>query len=464
MSGNRARSEQTLVEACVQWATIRIDAQVFRPGMRLPSIRALARQQRVSPFTVVEAYGRLVASGYLEARQGSGFYVRRRTGPRLPARDRCSPIDLRWLLRHMLDSSSARGPGLGVLPASWLDGVQLGAALRSLGRQSPGRWLDSGKPQGFEPLRAVLQQRLAQLDVLAYPDQIVLTTGVTHALDLVLRAMVSPGDAVLVLDPSWFGALGMLAARGVRALGVPCTARGPDLAALERLAREEQPRLLILSSAAQNPTGLSLSREAAARILDVAARFDLQVFEDDVYADLCAAPIGRLAAADQLDRVIYAASFSKTLAANIRVGFLACRSDLALSLADAKILSGFTTPELNERVVHKLLVEGRYTRHVEALRARLGEHRTAARTALERAGFEIFGDPAEGMFLWVNTRTDTNELAVACRDEGLLLAPGSLFSPQQTPSNWMRFNVTAPLDEAMAALLRSVRRSRHRVT
>jgi DNA-binding transcriptional MocR family regulator len=61
------------------------------------------------------------------------------------------------------------------------------------------------------------------------------------------------------------------------------------------------------------------------------------------------------------------------------------------------------------------------------------------------------------MFLWVNTRTDTNRLAVACRDEGLLLAPGSLFSPQQMPSHWMRFNVTAPLDEAMAALLRSVR-------
>ena len=138
MSGKRARSEQTLVEACAQWARIRIDAQVFRPGMRLPSIRALARQQRVSPFTVVEAYDRLVASGDLEARRGSGFYVRRRAGPRLPARDQCSPIDLRWLMRHMLDSSSARGPGLGVLPASWLDGVQLGAALRSrAARTSP---------------------------------------------------------------------------------------------------------------------------------------------------------------------------------------------------------------------------------------------------------------------------------------------------------------------------------------
>ncbi len=358
------------------------------------------------------------------------------------------------------NSYSSINPGLGVLPASWLDGVQVGAALRSLGRQGPGRWLDSGKPQGFEPLRAVLQQRLAQLDILVYPDQIVLATVVTQALNPVRRTLVSPGDAVLVLDPCWFGALGMLAAHGAQTLGVPCTPRGPDLAVLERLAREERPRLLIISSAAQNPTGLSLSPEAAARILDIAARFELHIFEDDVYADLCAAPIRRLAAADQLNRVIHAASFSKTLASNIRVGFIVCRADLALSFADAKILSGFTTPELNERLVHKLLVEGRYRRHVEALRARLCEHRVAARTTLERAGCEIFGDPEEGMFLWVNTRTDTNQLAAACREEGLLLAPGSLFSPQQVPSTWMRCNVTAPLDEAMAAMLRSMRSMR----
>jgi DNA-binding transcriptional MocR family regulator len=460
MARNRVQTEQTLVEECVQWARIRIDGQVFRPGMRLPSIRALARQQRVSPFTVVEAYDRLVASGYLEARQGSGFYVRPRAGARLAARDQRSAIDLRWLMHHMLDSGSARGPGLGVLPASWLDGVQVGAALRSLGRQGPGRWLDSGKPQGFEPLRAVLQQRLAELDILAYPDQIVLTTGVTQALHLVLHTLVSPGDAVLVLDPCWFGALGMLAAHGAHTLGVPCTPRGPDLDVLERLAREVRPRLLIISSAAQNPTGMSLSPAAAERILDIAARFELHIFEDDVYADLCAAPIRRLAAGDQLNRVIHAASFSKTLAANIRVGFIVCRADLAQSFADAKILSGFTTPELNERLVHKLLVEGRYRRHVAALRARLCDHRVAARTTLERAGCEIFGDPEEGMFLWVNTRTDTNKLAAACREEGLLLAPGSLFSPQQIPSTWMRYNVTAPLDEAMAALRRSMRRSR----
>lgn len=431
----------TLVEAVIQWTTNRIRGQVFRPGMRLPSIRALARQRGVSPFTVAEAYERMVASGQLEARKGSGFYV----CPRPADADRSrrgepSAIDLGWLMHHMLESGSARGPGLGVLPMAWLDGAQLGTALRSLGRQ--GRWLDSGRPQGFEPLRTVLQQRLAALDIVAAPGQILLTTGITHALNLVLRLLVNPGDAVLTLDPCWFGAYGMLAAHGARAVGVPLVPDGPDLAALERLMREEQPRLLIVSAAAHNPTGLSLAGETVARILAIAARYDVPIFEDDVYADLCASPVTRFAAADRLHRVIYAGSFSKTLAANLRVGFVACRAELAGALADAKILTGFTTPEINERLVHKLLVEGRYGRHVAALRERLAGHRERARRQLEAAGMDVFGTAGDGMFLWADMHTDTNELAVICRERGLLLAPGSLFSPTQRPSPWMRLNVT----------------------
>lgn len=300
---------------------------------------------------------------------------------------------------------------------------------------------------------------LAQLDIVVRPEQIVLTTGITHALDLVLRNWIRPGETVLTLDPCWFGALGMLATHGVRVIGIPCTHDGPDLAVMERLVREERPRLLIISSAAQNPTGLSLSSGAVTRILQIASRFDLLIFEDDVYGDLCSANVLRLAAADQTGWVIYAGSFSKTLAANIRVGFVACRPDRAQALADAKILSGFTTPELNERLVHKLLVEGRYARHVEQLRERLAQHRANVRRTLAKEGVEAFGDPADGMFLWVDMRTDTNELAAQWREKELLLAPGSLFSPHQTPGSWMRFNVTTTLEGPVATLLRSVRRA-----
>jgi len=444
----------------MRWAVQRMHGQVLRPGMRLPSIRALATARGISPFTVAEAYSRLVASGYLESRRGSGFYVlRREPAPRV-AGDANPTIDLNWLLRHMLESAAVAGPGLGVLPTVWLDGAQVATALRSLGRQGTGRWLDSGTREGFEPLREVLQQRLAARDIIARADEIVLTTGITHALNLVLRVLIAPGDTVLVFDPCWFGALGVLAAHGARVIGVPCTAEGPDLACLERLVVEERPRLLVASAAAHNPTGLSLTRETAARIVEIAAAHELAVFEDDAYADLCAAPVARLAALDGLRHVIHAASFSKTLASNLRVGYVACNAALAQRIADAKVLTGFTTPELNERLIHKLLVESRYDRHVRALRERLVDCRRRARKLLESQGAGIFGEAQEGMFLWTNVFTDTTELATAWRERGLLLAPGSLFSPQQAPTDFMRFNVTTPADARLKALLDSIRSSR----
>lgn len=456
-----SRTGQTLVDACVQWVIDRIHSQMYQAGARLPSIRALAHLRAVSPHTIVDAYARLVALGYLEARKGSGFYVRARSSVNRSPNPVSHPnIDLRWLMRNMLADAGARGPGLGVLPSSWLDAERLAATVRALGRERIGRWLESGQPRGFEPLRALLQQRLAALDIPAHPEQVVLTTGITHALDLVLRSQLAPGDSVLVLEPSWFGALGMLAAQGIPIISAPCTPAGPDLAVLERLALEHRPRLIILSSVAQNPTGVSLSAVTVQKILEIAARSDSLIFEDDVYADLCSTRVTRLAAADGLRRVIYASSFSKTLAANLRVGYLACGTAIAESITDAKIFSGFTTPEVNERLVHKLLVEGRYTRHVRSLRDRLAISRRNTTRILQHAGIDLFGDPVDGLFAWVDMHADTNELAAACKEQGWLIAPGSLFSPSQRPSRWMRFNM-ATEEGVTKEILRRAGRLRH---
>ena len=446
-------AQKTLVDESIEWVMRRIQRQIFAAGTRLPSIRALARQRGVSPFTISEAYGRLVAVGILEARKGSGYYPRSDQPQRAAAIIRGSgKIDPSWLLRHMLSGSGARGPGLGVLPTDWLSGIEIGAALRSLGRQ--GRWLDSGRPSGFEPLRGLIQRRLAELDILVAPDQIILTTGITHALNLALRALIRSGDTVLTSDPSWFGALGMLSEHGARIIGIPVGATGLDIDSLERAAIKEHPRLLILSSIGHNPTGLSLPVDALQRILNLASKYDFWIFEDDVYADLSTTPVRRLAAEGGLSRVIYANSFSKTLAANIRVGFMTCEAPIAKRLSESKLLAGFTTPELNERLVHKLLVEGHYTSHVSRLRRRLTMQRARMRRFLTADGIEVLGESGDGLFFWANMQTDTNVLAEVCSQHGLLLAPGSLFSPRQQASTWMRINATTSLDDLNAILAR----------
>lgn len=469
-------SQLTLVEQLVQWARRRIEERVFRPGMRMPSIRKLAQDKGVSRFTVVEAYERLVAQGYLDSRRGSGFYVRERAGAApgdrpaagpAPQGEAASqrPIDVVWLLRNTLHTGAPeKGPGLGYLPSRWLDGELVAGALRTLGRQSGGQWLGSGTAQGFLPLRQQLQTRLEEFEIGAAPEQIVLVSGITQAIDLIARLYVQAGDAVIVGDPAWFQMFGRFAAQGARLVGLPYTPSGPDLDALEALVKTWRPKMLVINSVLQNPTGTSLSPAQAFRILRLAEEHDFIVVEDDVYGDLCppSYPATRLASLDQLGRVIYLGSFSKTLTANLRVGFVACSPPIAQAIADQKVLIGMTTPELNERVLYKILTEGHYRRHVERLRARLDGVRDKCGRMLEQAGFSLFAMPAAGMFLWADAGVDADAFAAAGQEAGFLLAPGSLFSPHQSPTTWMRFNVANCGDPELPSFLANYIKAQHR--
>lgn len=449
----------TLVEQLVQWARRRVDERVFRPGMRMPSIRKLATDKGISRFTVVEAYERLVAQGYLDARRGSGFYVReQRASAPVPSAQATAAhkIDVVWLMKNALRTTSPdHGPGLGYLPNRWLDGEMLSNALRAMSRQGVGQLLNYGTPQGFLPLRQHLQTKLAEVEIGAAPEQIVLLSGITQAIDLVARLYVRPGDAVLVGDPAWFHVFGLFAAQGARLVGFPYTAHGPDLDALENLVKTCRPRLLVINSVLHNPTSTSLTSAQAFRILQLAQAYDFIVLEDDIYSDLCPPgyPATRLAALDQLNRVIYCGSFSKTLAANLRVAFVACSPRLAQDLTDQKILATMTSPEVNERLVYKVLTEGHYRRHVERLRGRLDAVRDTTARALEHAGFRLFMEPDAGMFLWADAGRDAEALTGAGYEAGYLLAPGSLFSPRQAPSTWMRFNVANCGDPGLLAFL-----------
>jgi DNA-binding transcriptional MocR family regulator len=461
-------SSVTLVEQLVQWARRRIEERVFRPGMRMPSIRKLAQDKGVSRFTVVEAYERLVAQGYLDSRRGSGFYVRERSAnpgergtgggaqPSVAAPEEQRPIDVVWLMRNTLHTGPPeKGPGLGYLPNHWLDGELIVSALRALARQSGAQWLGAGTARGFLPLRQQLQTRLEELEVGAAPDQIVLTSGITQAIDLIARLYVQPGDAVIVGDPAWFQMFGRFAAQGARLLGMPYTPAGPDLDALEALVKTWRPKMLVINSVLHNPTGTSLSPAQAFRILRLAEEHDFIVVEDDIYGDLCppSHAVTRLATLDQLRRVIYLGSFSKTLTGNLRVGFVACSLDVAQAIADQKVLIGMTTPELNERLLYKILTEGHYRRYVERLRLRLDGVRDQSARMLEHAGFSLFTMPAAGMFLWADAGVDADAFAAAGQEAGFLLAPGSLFSPHQSPTTWMRFNVANCGDPALPGFL-----------
>ena len=454
-----------LVDQIVAAIRTRIDDRILHPGARLPPIRRFAEAHDVSRFTVVEAYDRLVATGHLQSKRGSGFYVASRA---LPARAAESgeaierAIDAAWLMREMAADDPARIlVGSGSLPAAWLDEAGVLRALRALSRRPDVRPVSYGSPQGYAPLRAQLQVRLAEIGIGATPGQIVLTYGVHQALDIICRYFLKPGDCVLVDDPGYWNLFGNLRLYGVALLGVPRTPDGPDTQALEALLAHHQPRLFFTHSVLHNPTACNLSPATAFRVLQLAEKHDFMIVEDDIYGDLAPDAATRLASLDQLSRVIYTSSFSKTISGNLRVGFIACRPDLAHRFTDVKIVTMMSSAELSEQLIHQLLTDGHYRKLVERLKGRLSDATGQALRMLERVGLQPDPEPRGGPFVWARVPglADTSELARRAARDNILLAPGSVFRPQSQPSGYLRFNVGFCADPRLERFLGDARKT-----
>jgi len=438
----------TLVEQLATRLAERIQRGALAPGARLASVREAARLQQVSPSTVVAAYDLLQAQGLVEARRQRGYFVRdtaaaaRSTtqASARPAPALAAPVDATALIRGMFQRGSApSGPGMGTLPEAWLDQPLLDRALRRTLAQA-GEALRYGNPAGDEVLRQALSRRLVgDLGINAEPGQIVTSIGATHALDIVARTLLQPGDAVLVDEPGWAVEFARLTRMGMRLLPVPRGADGPDLAVMARLLAEHRPRLYVTVSVLHNPTGQTLGLATAHQILKLAEAHDLTIVEDDTYAWLAAPHAPRLAALDGLQRTIYVSGFSKILAPNWRVGYLAAAPALAERLVDTKLLGTLTTPALLERAVAWCLDQGLLRRHAERVTQRLDAARQRVMRLATEAGCR-FVTPPQGLFGWVDTGVDTEALATRMAADGWLLAPGRLFLASPRASTLMRVN------------------------
>jgi DNA-binding transcriptional MocR family regulator len=177
--------------------------------------------------------------------------------------------------------------------------------------------------------------------------------------------------------------------------------------------------------------------------------------EDDIFADFVETAPPRLAALDRLERTLYIGSFSKTLSSNVRVGFIAGAPESIDALSRIKLLTTITTSELGENLVYEMLLAGHYRKHVAHLRDRLAIRRARMASELERAGWEVYGPPDAGMFLWARHPAVADSLwtAQGARNEGLLLAAGASFRPLHEASAWMRFNAACSADASVYQVL-----------
>ncbi len=449
----------TLVEEVMQAIRGRIASRALGPGEKLPSIRRFAETMQVSKSTVVEAYDRLAANGIVRAHRGSGFYVAghlpplalAEIGPRL---DRA--IDPFWVSRQSLEASGTMlVPGCGWLPASWMPQAGIRRALRTVARGDDASLTDYGTPLGQPDLRRLLARRMAERHIEAGADQIMLTESGTQAIDLLCRFLLEPGDTVLVADPCYFNFHALLRAHRVKVVGVPYTPSGPDVALFAEALSQHAPRLYITNSALHNPTGATLSPVTAHRLLKLAEQHDLTIVEDDIFADFEHEPAPRLAAFDGLERVIHIGSFSKTLSAAARCGYVAARADWIERLTDLKIAASFGGGRLASEITLAVLKDGSYRKHMQGLRERLSHAMSQTSERLKPLGIIPWIDPGAGMFLWCRLPDGIDAAAIARRAlaGGIVLAPGNVFSLSQAAGSFLRFNVAQSSDPRIYTML-----------
>jgi DNA-binding transcriptional MocR family regulator len=442
MSGTRTNKVVAVIQR-------KISSRALVVGEKLPSIRGFAATMQVSPSTVVDAYDRLAADGTIYARPGSGFYVANNTqpftisevGPRLER-----AIDPFWVSRQSLDANSdALKPGCGWLPADWQPLTPLRRAIRRLARADDTLLTDYGSARGASNLRRLLARQFADEGLSANPEQILLTSSGTQAIDLICRLLLRAGDTVLVDDPCYFNFQALLRAHHVNIISTLFTKDGPDITRFQQVLEQHKPRLYLTNSALHNPTGATLSAQKAHQVLKLATAHDLTIIEDDIFAPFEPTLSPRLALLDGLDRVIRIGSFSKTLSASVRCGYIAARPDWIEALIDLQVATNFGGPSpIAAELVFATLNQGTYRKHMLALHSKLARTRSDTTARLQALGIAPWLEPRGGFYLWCKLPdgADATELARHALNENIILAPGNVFSVSQSMKNFMRFNVS----------------------
>lgn len=443
----------------------RIAAGALPPGAKLPSIRKLAGTLKLSTSTVVEAYGRLLVEGEVLARPGSGYYVANAKAPfvvndGLPSTERA--VDPFWVSRQGLEARAGYlRPGCGWLPSSWLPQDSIRRALRTLSRAEPETLVDYSTPLGLLALRQVIARRNTELGIVTSPDQVILTESGTQAIDLLCRFLVEPGDVVLVDDPCYFNVHALLLAHRCKIVGVPLTPTGPNVEAFAEIASARRPRLYITNSGINNPTGAIVAPSTAHRILAIAEELNITVIEDDVFADFEKSPAPRLASLDGLNRVVAIGSFTKTLSASARCGYIAPKLQWVDGIVNLKIATSFGGGRLAAKIVLNVVNDLSYAKHLQKMRGQLSVAMARVSSQLKDVGIVPWIEPQAGMFVWgqLPAGADAVTVAHAALRQKVVLAPGNVFSISQSAPSFMRFNVSQCSDGRVFDVLSDVLKS-----
>ncbi|HEX7667193.1 MAG TPA: PLP-dependent aminotransferase family protein [Polyangiaceae bacterium] len=453
--GTETVSRRAAVEAHVRSL---LASGALRRGSRLPSILELARTLGVAKNTVIDALDRLCTEGILESRERQGFFVR--SAPRVARSKPTRIADLRVdAVAHgmatILVQTGGGGEdlvtvGSGTTCESVLSTREWTQTLKRAEPRDPTKGLRYADPLGEPRLRDVIASYVGSH---VSPDRVVVTHGAIEALNLAFATVVAATGSrrIAIESPGYFMIPSMLTELGIEPVAIPRTEEGFDVEALRAEAKRAPLAAVMINTNHHNPTGHTLSLAQRFEVAALAQERGIFVLEDDVYKGLWFRDEEPPTIHSLLpERTVYLSSFSKTLGAGLRVGFMLAPSVLLEPLQRKKFLSTLSGDAHTQNVVADF-VEGRgYARHLQEMREELSRRSRIAEVQSARfKSLGRFSRPYAGGLFWrfeFRPGVDPMRLYVAARQKNVLISPGSFFrvNPIEADAGdaWMRVNVS----------------------
>lgn len=435
-----------------------VERGTFNPGDRVPSIRQLSRQLRVSINTVKTAYGYLEDRRVIESRPQSGYYVCARLPeppgePEIRKSDAAqfnpSAISAGELAMRIMDDVMDAGriqfgaaiPDPQLIPAEKLNRM-LSSESRRFREESTGYAMPPGNPR----LRTQIARWMIRAGCALRPDDIIVTTGAAEAVFLALRALCSPGDTIAIGTPIYFNILQLIQSLGLRVLEIPSSPTdGVSIEILEMALEKVPIRACLVISNFNNPLGNCMPDDRKRQLLALLERRGVPLIEDDINGDLSFSERrpSVIKSWDVSGRVMLCSSFSKTLAPGYRVGWIAPGRYFE-AVKRQKLVTSIAAATPTQLAVAEFLTSGGYAHHLRSIRKIYSTKTIQMAEAVGRhfpPGTRVTR-PSGGFTLWVELPTEVDSLALygLAEKQGITIAPGRIFSTTDTFNHCIRLN------------------------
>ncbi|MCB2182280.1 MAG: PLP-dependent aminotransferase family protein [Desulfobulbaceae bacterium] len=443
----------------------KISAGQYKVGEKLPSLRELHAQTGLSITTINQAYIELENRGLIMPREKSGFYVKPLLNDLLPlpSSHKRFGAPRKVSINSLVESIHASIHDKDILPfGAALPGTELlplkqlnQSAKTVMGKYFKGDGLNYGPPDGAPELKRQIATRTIGYGHHIEEDDIIITNGCMDAIQLCLRAISSPGDVIITESPTFTCYLQLIEDMGLLALELPTSpSAGIDLVSLENSLKKHKVAGCILNHSFQNPLGFRMSEDSKMRLLEILTRHKVPVIEDDIYGDLYfgnSRPAS-LASCNEKATVLYCSSFSKSLAPDLRVGWM-LPGKFKEKIKRLKFNSSIACPKLNQLIIADFLQNGHYERHLRKYRNAMKNQVSNTARAIARYFPEDtkLTAPDGGYVLWLelNKKIDSIELYSMAREENIFIIPGGICTSTGKYKNCIRISCGNPWNDRL---------------